>query len=96
MTELTLVSAHRRSLKPLIKSALANEARLLDLSLRRTEQRIQAFEEKYHLPTDTFLARFENDELDETLDFAEWVGEYRLLKRMREKADILRGIKFAN
>jgi len=26
----------------------------------------------------------------------EWVGEYRLLERLREKADTLQGIQFAN
>jgi ferritin len=36
-----------------------------------------------------FLRRYENNELQETLDFAEWVGEYRLLERLREKADTL-------
>jgi len=38
----------------------------------------------------------ENDGLEETLEFAEWIGEYRLRERLLEKADILRAIRFAN
>jgi hypothetical protein len=30
------------------------------------------------------------------LEFAEWVGEYRLLERLREKVATLRGIEFAD
>ena len=40
--------------------------------------------------------RYENDELPESLEFAEWIGEYRLLSRLREKADAYRGIKFVH
>jgi hypothetical protein len=31
------------------------------------------------MTTKDFVRRFENDELDETLELAEWIGEYRLL-----------------
>lgn len=96
MSELTLVSLHQRPLKPLVEAALANELRLLEASIRRTEDRLHKFETKYELLTDEFIRRFENDELEETLELAEWIGEYRLLNRLREKAETLRGIKFAN
>ena len=96
MSELTLVSAHQRPLKPLVEAALANELRLLEASIRRTEDRLHKFETTYELLTDEFIRRFENDELEETLELAEWIGEYRLLNRLREKAETLRGIKFAN
>ena len=96
MTELTLVSSRQRPLKPLVEAALANELRLLEAGIRRTEQRLRELEAKYQLPTDEFIRRFEGDEFKETLEFAEWIGEYRLLERLREKADTLRGIEFAN
>ena len=96
MTQLTLVSPQQRPLKPLVEAALANELRLLEAGIRRTEQRINNLEAKYQLATVEFIHRFENDELEETLEFAEWIGEYRLLERLYEKADTLRGIEFAN
>ena len=42
------------------------------------------------------MHRYEQDELTETLEFAEWIGEYHLLERLREKADTLREIQFAD
>ena len=96
MTDLRLVSTRKRQLKPLVEAAIANELRLLEAGVRRTEQRLLAFEEKYSLETQKFISRYENDELEETIDFDEWIGEFRLLIRLREKADTLRGIRFEN
>ena len=96
MTDLRLVSTRKRQLKPLVEGALANELRLMQAGLRRTEQRLLEFEEKYHLKTEDFIARYEKDEMEEAMDFDEWIGEFRLLARLREKIDTLRGIRFAN
>ncbi len=96
MSELTLVSAHKRPLKPLVQAALENELRLLEAGIRRTEKRLGLFEAKYRLSTAKFIRKYENDELDETLDYAEWVGEQRMLARLLEKRETLRGVRFEN
>lgn len=96
MAELTLVSPSQRPLQPLVEGALQNELRLLEAGLRRTEQRLQEFEAHYGLSTADFVQHYENDVLEETLEFAEWIGEYRLRARLLEKADALRAIRFAD
>ena len=96
MSELKLVSKRKCQLKSLIKTALSNELRLLDAGLRRTELRLREFETKYHLVTKDFISRYENDEIEETLDFDEWVGEFRMWKRFKEKIATLKDIQFAN
>lgn len=96
MNELVLVSTRQLPLRPLVETALANEVRLLEVAIRRTERRLREFEATYGMTTKDFLLRFENDELDETLEYAEWIGEYRLLQRLREKTEALREIQFAN
>jgi hypothetical protein len=95
MAALRLTSPRQRPLRPLVEAAIRNEVRLLQAGIRRTEQRLRAFEVQYGLISQEFLQRYENDELPETLDFAEWIGEYRLLERLREKADTLQEIRFA-
>ncbi|MCH8289860.1 hypothetical protein IH992_01980 [Candidatus Poribacteria bacterium] len=85
MTALTLTFPHERPLQPLVEAALKNEQCLLQAGIRRTEHRLREFETKYGLSSTEFLRRYENDELQETLDSIEWIGEYRLLERMREK-----------
>jgi len=96
MADLKLISSHKRQLKPLVKAALENELRLLEVGVRQAERNLQRFEEKYHLSTREFFLRYQNDELEETLELAEWVGEYRLLERLKKKAEILKDIRFAN
>lgn len=96
MAELTLVSPSQRPLQPLVEGALQNELRLLEAGIRRTEQRLQEFETHYGLSTADFVQRYENDVLEETLECAEWIGEYRLRARLLEKADALRAIRFAD
>jgi hypothetical protein len=44
--------------------------------------------------TEVFVQRYENDEFQETLEFGEWIGEYRMLKGLRDDVMQLRGIKF--
>lgn len=96
MAELTLISPHQHPLQPLVEGALRNELRLLEVGIRRSEQRLQAFEAHSGLSTRDFVQRYENDELEETLERAEWIGEYRLRERLLEKAEVLRAIQFAD
>lgn len=95
MHELKLVSKSKHQLKPIVEAALKNELRLIEAGIRQTEQRLNKFEEKYQRETRDFIDRYENDEFEETMDFIEWIGESRLLERLREKADTLKDIKFA-
>jgi hypothetical protein len=96
MMELTLIADGNYQVKPLVEAALDHELRLLEAGIRQTESRLRGFEEKYQRPTADFLAAYEHDQYEETLDFIEWIGEYHLLKRLHEKTEALRSIHFAN
>jgi hypothetical protein len=96
MAELKLTSKHSDSLKPLIEGAIAEALRSTEAGIQHTAQRLREFEEKYQLSTEEFLHRYENDEFQETLELDEWIGELRLLQRLQEKVERLRGIEFAN
>lgn len=96
MTQLTLISTSRRPLKPLAEAALANELRLLETGIERTKRRLAGLETRHGMATEEFIRKFEANELEETLETAQWVGEQRLLVRLQEKADALREIEFAN
>ena len=96
MSALTLTSAHQKPLRPLVEAAIRNELRSVQAGIHRTEQRLQAFEARHGFSTDEFLRRFESDQLPETLEFVEWIGEWRLLERLKDKAETLGEIQFAN
>ena len=61
----------------MVEAALTNESRLLKAGVHQTEQRLKEFECKYQMVTQEFVSRYESDEREETLDFDEWIGEFR-------------------
>ena len=95
MAALVLIAPGPRALRSLVEAALHNEWRLLQAGIRRTEQRLQAFETQYGMSSAACVQRYENEAVQETLDVAEWVGEYRLRERWREKSDPLQPIHMA-
>lgn len=96
MVELKLVFKRKYQLKPLVKAALYNELRLMEAGMRRTEERLRGFEEKYHLITEDFISSYENNAIEETVDLDEWVGEFRMRKRFKEKIETRKDVRFAN
>ena len=96
MTELKLVSHHPASMKPIVENALIGALHSIEEGIQRTNQQLHVFESRYRLTTEEFIQRYENDEVQETPDFDEWLGEYRMLQGLREDAERLRGIQIAD
>lgn len=96
MTELTIISSSEVSLQPLIESAIANQLRVLAVGMRQAQHRIHAFEEQFGMTTADFVRRYANNEISETLDTIDWLGEYRMAQRIQEKIDTLKEIRFAH
>ena len=96
MTHIRLISNSEREIRPLVEAALTNESRLVQAGVQQTEQRHREFENKYDIMTQEFVSRYDNDEFEETLEFGEWIGEFRVLLRLREKVEALKDIRFAD
>ena len=96
MVEITLRSSRPYALRELVTGALANETRLLQAGIQRTQERLAAFEAEHHMTTAEFLLRYANDELDEQLDLIDWLGEARLLARLQEKLAVIQDIRIEN
>jgi hypothetical protein len=93
MTELKLISKQGGSLQTLIEGVIADALRSTETGIEKTEARLRSFEQQYQLSTSEFLERYSNDEFQETLELDEWIGESRMLKRLQEKAERLRGVE---
>lgn len=96
MTQLTLISPSDLALRPLVEAALHNEVRLLEAGMRQTQHRLHTFEVRYGMATAESVQKYANNDLQETLDTIEWLGEYRMAQRIQAKIDALKGIRFAN
>ena len=79
---ITITADTKINLRPLIEGALRSEARLLELGVERTLERVRSFEQRYNMPFEEFERQFETGLTTDDLDFVEWAGEirtYRLL-----------------
>jgi hypothetical protein len=94
MTELKLISKQSTSIQPIVQNAIDSFVRSSEDGIQKTQQRLHEFERKYLMSTQEFIERYENDELDETLEFGEWIGESRMLQGLLEDVEQLRGIEF--
>ncbi len=94
--QITLIAPDGVSLKNLVTSALHSEEKMIELGLKRTRRHLRDFEQKYGMDTSEFYQKLTNDEIQETLDFIDWVGEYKTLSRLQNKLQTLREIRFAD
>ncbi|MCZ8066557.1 MAG: hypothetical protein ACK5U2_02885 [Microcystis sp.] len=51
---------------------------------------------KYQMQTQEFLRRFENNELQHTLDFDEWMGEAWMLEALLQDKEEIEEIEFVD
>ena len=96
MTQVTLTSPDSIPLRPFTQNALEREVGLVEVALEQAQNRVQRYEERFGLPSEQFMERYRNNEIDETLETIEWVGEYRMLRRLQEKLQAVREIEIAD
>lgn len=89
--QVTVKTKHPEAMRPLLRSALQRELRLLQQGIRRTHVRLAAFEKQYAMSTEEFLRRFTRDDLGETLDFIDWYGETKMLASLEEQKKAIEG-----
>lgn len=84
LQQVTVRTEDRKVLKPLLKSAIENEKKMVLLGLERTRARLIEYEQIYQMSSAEFERRLHDSEIDETVDFSEWrmeIGMLRLLER---------------
>lgn len=65
----------------------------MEVAVKQAQHRVQKYEERYQLSSEQFMERYRNNEIDETLETIERVGEYRMLMRLLEKLQAVREIE---
>ncbi len=81
--------------RSLIQTAVNREIASLELALRLARRRLAAFEQAYGVASERFIATMAAEDLAGGDDeYVQWAGEYRLLQRLEEKLEQLRGITY--
>ena len=81
------------SIRPILDSAISNQLKLLKASINRTQIRISSFEQKYNMSSEQFVQKIREGMDDDNLDFVEWIGETKILKRLEEEYKELEGLQ---
>jgi len=77
-----------------LAEALAIEAQRLKYSKALAKKRLRRFEKKYHVTSDDFINNMTAEDLNGSdVEYVEWAGEYKLLKRLNERMSALKSIK---
>ena len=93
LQHLTVHTSDAKRLKPLLKTALEREAKLLEHSIERTRQALVPFETRYGLTSDEFERKFKAREIEETLDYLDWWMEIEALRHREAQRASLREAK---
>jgi len=88
---ITVTADSKVSLKPLLESAIQTEVKVLALGLQRTRDRLAEFEQRFGMSSADFERRFNAHDLDESLDFIEWLGEIKTLRLLEDQQRALQG-----
>lgn len=71
------------------ESAHADEVQSLETALRQSEVRLHTFESTFRQTTTEFISRYAQNEIDETPETIEWLGEARMAQHIRRRIERL-------
>ena len=91
LQQIIVKTQNSETMRPLLRSALQRELKLVEQGLRRTRVRLADFEKQYNMSTDEFLRRFNKDNLGETMDFIDWYGETKMIASLIEQKNAIEG-----
>lgn len=91
--QVTITSQAPKSIKPLVESAIRNQLKTLQHGINRTRERLAAFEKQFEMSSDEFERKFKARELDESLDFIDWLGEIKTLRLLQEQQNSLQNAR---
>jgi hypothetical protein len=76
-----------------MQEAIEHERRLLRHNLDQAREELVSFEERFDQPSSTFFAKYEQGLLDETDDYIDWAGTYRIFLKLQQKLSELEKVE---
>lgn len=89
LQQLTITTANRAMLKPLVESAIENEKKMLSRGIERTRKRLAEFERRFGMSSAEFERRLNALELTETVEATDWRMEIGMLRLLEEQYQAL-------
>jgi len=93
MSQATEVRTFEKEAVSLLRSGLAMKKAVLELSLKRYQQRLQSFEQQHSMDSDKFVERFGSGELGDDADWFEWEYIIDACRQARQNLQVLEKIE---
>ena len=87
LQQLTIKTSNKAALKPVLRSAMEGEKRMIAFGLQKTRLRLADFEQQFSMSSAEFERRLNSGELEETVTLTDWrmeIGMLRLLEKQYE------------
>lgn len=95
MAEIKLKSEQSGKAVAILRDAMKIEEIRLTHALDIGQRRMTAFEKKYGIPSEKFISEWTAEDLQgRDVEYVEWAGEVKLIARLKERLDILKGIEY--
>ena len=89
------ITSDQQNVLPIIQSAIMAKVKRIEIGLRKTEQEIQKFETKYHIPSEQFMNDYTAEDLEAGDDeYVSWMGELKLRQAIWEELQLLQNIEY--
>ena len=98
MSEIVINSDHSANgAFSVIVDALRVEENRLDYALQLGQNKLDSFEKKYCVSSETFLKEWTAEQLvGKDLEYVEWAGEAKLSLRLQERLAIIKGLEYVD
>jgi len=89
LQQVTIKTHHKATLRPILRSALEGQKKMVSFGLQRTRQRLDGFEHQFGMNSEEFERRLNAGELDETVAFTDWRMELGMARLLEEQYQAL-------
>ena len=77
----------QNALNKLVQDQITHET----AELKRLRPRLGKYETRYNMPSETFFTRYQNGELEDSMDFFEWNVLYKMFLDSQHRLHVLQG-----
>ena len=95
LEQITIQTPNAKRFMPVLISVIESELDDISRGIKKTRKCLKKFEKQYRMSSTEFERRFTPDDLGETLDFIEWMGEIKTLRLLNEKHHTLEEAEIA-
>jgi hypothetical protein len=89
LQQLTIKTTNKATLRPVLRSAIESEKRMISFGLQKTRQRLADFERQFGISSADFERWLNSGELEETVALTDWRMEMGMLRHLGKQYEAL-------